>query len=80
MMLVKEIMYGICFFVISIVDIFFKSKLSASIFALEEFHLKMFPIGEILRPMVLSVILTRNSGVDDLYEICDIETNIVHFG
>jgi hypothetical protein len=44
-------------FVINIVGKVIKAKLSASIFALKEFHLKMFPIGEILKPIVFSVIL-----------------------
>ena len=43
----------------------FRSKLSTSIVALEEFHLKMFPTGGISRPMVFSVILTHKSGVGD---------------
>jgi len=61
------------YFLINILGILFRSKLSASISALEEIHLEMFPLGKILRPMVFSVILAHNSGVDDLYEICDIE-------
>jgi len=48
----------------------FRSKLSGFIFALEEKHLKMFSKGDVLRPMFFSIILTHNSGVD---EICDID-------
>ena len=66
-------------FVINIVEKLFRSKLSASIFALGEFHLKIFSIGEILRPIVFSVIPTHNSGVDDLYEICDVDNKYYTF-